>query len=389
MLKLLDRSGFYLAIPAGLQAFLVIIFFNLNFNVLAGAALYFLPIFFASIILFVVPKSVFSIFNGASKVIVTKFDRWICLFFSWLIIGFGVLDLLINGVKILDPGSYAEFHGYGRYFRHFSTMCWLLIPIGVLCIKSKYLRSLFFVYALIFPIIIVDRNRLLLSFFACFFCYIVFFDGWKRTGTNVALLSLVLLLFSALGAYRSGSSFDVQSSGEYVREGFLPLRALFFELPSFLRQIVLYITTPVVNYSIVYSLDFYNSDFLLSQLSPFGRAEFDEYPFSPVPVKRFNVGTEFFPQLMYGGVFLSWCSFFLMCVSFLLVIRYLRFSKSIFSLIIFLKIAHSIVFLGFAPQFFIFYNFAFVVLFFCMDFLSDILGYWAAKLEGRRSKGNC
>jgi|TARA_R100000935_G_scaffold41455_1_gene63133 hypothetical protein len=370
---LLDRAYLYLAIPAGVQALLLASFYYLGFGLGEGVIVYYLPVLIASAVLMLGHRHLLSVLAGASSLSLTAADRWVCLSFSWLIVLFGALDLLVNGVKILNPGTYAEFHGYGRYFRHFSIMCWVLIPVSLLCSRSRAVKLFFITYALIFPVIIVDRNRLLLSFFAFFFCYVIYCNGWKRRNLNVIVLLVVVLAFGGLGAYRSGASFEVETSGKFLADGFLPLRDSFFLLPSLLRQIVLYVTTPIVNYSLVYSVDFSNADFFLSQMSPFGREEYDAYPYSPVLVQRFNVGTEFFPQLMYGGVFFSSFSFVFMIVCFVFSVLFLRSSKSIFALVIFLKFAHTIIFMGFAPQFFIFYNFAFVFLFLLLQFFSRTL----------------
>jgi hypothetical protein len=362
-----------LAIPAGAQAILVLAFYNLNNNLIAGAFAYWGPIFVASIMFLLIGRKILAIGVGASKVSVAVSDRWVCIILAWLIVLFGVLDVIVNGVKILDPSTYAEFHGYGRYFRHFSNMCWVLIPIAVLCVKSRSVRFFLIFYGLSFPVIIVDRNRLLLGFFVFLFCYIIYYNGWKRAKLNILMFLTIIVIFGSLGAYRSGDSFDVASSGRYLKDGFLPLRESFFLLPSFLRQVVLYVTTPIVNYSVVFDLDFKNAEFFLSQMSPFNRDDYDAYPYSPILIKRFNVGTEFFPHLMYGGVYFSWISFVFMCGSFFLSILYLKSSKSIFALVIFLKVAHTVIFMGFAPQFFILYNFAFIGFFLSLQLISKLL----------------
>ena len=105
----------------------------------------------------------------------------------------------------------------------------------------------------------------------------------------------VIAVFSALGSLRNGLEiFMVESSGTTLMEGKLPLSDIFYYFPPLLQQIILYIAMPMFNLATIFYEWLLNTDFLLSQLSPFGRDMFDAYPYAPVLVARFNVGTEFF-----------------------------------------------------------------------------------------------
>ena len=186
-------------------------------------------------------------------------------------------------------------------------------------------------------------------------------------------LFVVFLTFAVVGAHRSGAAFHVDSSGDVMRYGYFPLKELFFSLPSLLQQIILYVTTPIINFATIYSDDFINQDFLASQLSPFSRDLFEKYPYAPVLVPRFNVGTEFFPFLMYGGIKYVYLALAFIYMSFLISVAYFRHCRSIFSYLIFFKISHTVLFMGFAPQFFILLNLGFIIFILMLSFFSIVV----------------
>lgn len=296
--------------------------------------------------------------------------QFIVIVFCCAVFLSGPVDVYQNGFKLLDPASYAEFNGVGRYVRHISSLCWTLVPIAFIFVSNVKYRLFLIGYALIFPIIILDRNRLLVSFFCLVLCLTLeLFLPKKNTAApsrkgRVVILSLVMLLtFAGLGFFRSGEgAFLIESSGDELNENALPLRDIFYYLPSLLQQVVIYITSPVFNFATIVNFDFRNEEFLLSQLAPFGRDMFDVYPYAPVMVPRLNVGTEFYPFLLYGGLPLVFVSVVFMACTFLLVGFLLKKYPNIFTFLIFLKIAHSVVFMGFAPQFYLLLNIGFVFL---------------------------
>ena len=280
----------------------------------------------------------------------------------------GPVDVYQNGFKLLDPASYAEFNGVGRYVRHISSLCWTLVPIAFIFVSNVKYRFFLIGYALVFPVIILDRNRLLASFFGLVLCLALESFLPKKNAVvpsrkgRMVILSLVMLLtFAGLGFFRSGEgAFIIESSGGELSEDALPLREIFYYLPTLVQQVILYITTPVFNFATIVHFDFKNEEFLLSQLSPFGRDMFDAYPYAPVMVPRFNVGTEFYPFLLYGGLPLVLVGVIFMVCTFLSAGFFLKKYPNIFTFLIFLKVAHSVVFMGFAPQFYLLLNVGFV-----------------------------
>ena len=370
MKTLLNSRFFYFIFPIYFSLALILIFFNVPndfFSSLISLFIVITPI--VALSKFIYPWKL-EIDKSYNFVAIDKNHKPVIMFFSLLVLVSGPIDILINGFKLLNPLSYAEFNGIGRYIRHISISCWILIPISFVFIKNAKIKFVLIFYALIFPILIVDRNRLLMSFYTLIFCVLLtprsFAEKVKSRRRNwiyfFALPLGFIFIFSILGLYRSGDAFLVESSGEFLAFGALPLKTNFYYLPELLQQVVIYVTTPIFNFSTVVFFDFLNDSFLLSQLSPFGRDLYDAYPDAPVMVERFNVGTEFYPWLLYGGLPAVVFSFVFMLFSFLGSVHLLRRCPNIFTLIIFLRISYTVLFMGFAPQFYILLNFAFVFL---------------------------
>jgi len=359
---------------------LVYIFFNVPQDfTLSLLSLYVIvtPIILASKILYPwalrVNESYLRVVQGGKHVTMAKL---IC----FIIVLSMPLDILVNGFKLLDPLSYAEFHGYGRYIRHISSLCWILVPVAFVFVKRKGFRWMFVMAAIIFPILIIDRNRLFLAFYSIIFCIVASMPATehrlsKKTSIFYvfALIIVILMVFGLLGMFRSGDAFLVDSSGSVLEEGALPLNDLFFYLPDIFKQIVIYLTTPIFNFSTIVYYEFTNHEFLLSQLSPFDRDLFDTYPDAPVMVKRFNVGTEFYPWLLYGGLPLVALSYVFMALTFFCVVHIFKKYANIFTLLIFLKISYVVLFSGFAPQFYLLMNLIFIVTMLFLWFSSRLL----------------
>ncbi|WP_149865231.1 hypothetical protein [Legionella saoudiensis] len=298
-----------------------------------------------------------------------KRHRFIALCFCALIVLCGPLDILINGFKLLRPDTYADLHGVGRYIRHITILCWIFIPVAFVYLRSAGMKGIFIAYAILFPILIIDRNRLFISCWSLLFCIMLQYSLTEsarvRARYRACLFLIVLIcsfIFAAVGFFRSGSAFVVPSSGTHLIEGAFPLSDYFMELPGFIQQIVLYITTPIFNFLTVDIQGFTNPEFLNSQLSPFSRDNYNLYPYAPIPVPRFNVGTEFYPFLLYSGLQLVALAFIGMLVSFYLAVYLFKKYPNIFTLIIFIKISYGMLFMGFAPQFYILLNLMFFLL---------------------------
>ena len=367
-----NSVGLYVLSPLLLALALILVFFHIPLELwpYLGA----LPIL-ALVATITIKTTVARRLSVSSSFNTTFRHRDHCLIihiFTLLVLASGPVDVYVNGFKLLDPLSYAELNGNGRYIRHISSLCWTLVPIAYIFHHQAKLKPWLIIYSVVFSIIIIDRNRLLAAFYTLALCSALTPDSAKISPSAIAtkarnrllLISMVVIAaFSGLGALRSGlDAFMVESSGATLREGMLPLRDIFYFIPPLLQQIILYIAMPMVNFATVFSEGFLNSEFLLSQLSPFGRDMFDAYPYAPILVARFNVGTEFFPWLTYGGFLLVVPSFAFMVICFVLAERLFKKLPNIFTLLIFLRLSYLMLFMGFAPQFYILLNIGFIVL---------------------------
>jgi hypothetical protein len=320
-----------------------------------------------------VPKKL-NIINAYKKTIENK-DYYLTLkIFSLVIIASMPIDIMTNGFKLLDPLSYADINGIGRYVRGVSTYCWALIPIAYF-IGNKTLRFLFITLAILFSIVIIDRNRLLLCFYALFFCAIInqkiiTKNLSKKTKKNYWVIVLFLLIFAILGQFRSGDAFIVESSGNTFIEGKFPLKPYFFYIPDLFQQIILYIITPLFNFMTILNNGFINTEFLEGQLSPFSRDDYELYPYSPILIARFNVGTEYFPWLLYGGIGYVLLAIVGMLICFFIAAALLKKYPNIFTLLIFIRLSYLILLSVFAPQFYLLSNIIFLLLIFSIWFIA-------------------
>ncbi|QRK80805.1 hypothetical protein [Shewanella sp. LZH-2] len=290
------------------------------------------------------------------------------LLFCYSVILLVPIDIFFNGFKLANPLTYAEFSGLGRYVRHITNFSWLVTLFCFINFKRGLQFRCLLIFSLITPILFVDRNRLLMSFFSLLLVW-YFSTSLSKRKKNFKLLiftTAILMLFSLIGMLRSGDSFLVETSGDSLVNGYFPLKAFFYELPIAFQQIILYVTTPILNFSYMLHLNFFSDVFWLKQLAFVNRDIFPDYPYSPVLVPRYNVGTEFFPILLYSGllgVVLSSFGLFLFFVFFYnLICKF----PSFFTLVLFVKIAYVVLLVGFAPQFYIFYNFFSLLLIFLL-----------------------
>lgn len=381
MSNYINSVSFYFLLPIYTALILLLIFFNIPENYYYG--LYFL---FTTITLpvlatmFILPGLKIRMHEYYQRMDSNSSYRYILLVLCSIIVLFGPIDIHLNGFKLLNPASYAEFNGVGRYVRHITILCWIFIPVAFIFVRSPLIRFFLIMYALVFPILIIDRNRLFLSFYSLFFCLCLNYNlsdqvkgkGWKRILFYMIPL-LCILSFAFIGHFRSGSAFTVSSSGTLLHYNAYPLTQSFAKLPSLVQQIVLYITTPIFNFLTVASQNFINPDFLLSQFSPFSRENFSTYPYAPILIQRFNVGTEFYPFLLYGGMSMIVMPYLFLLISFLMALLLFKKYPNIFSFLIFIKISYSALFMGFAPQFYILLNLMFIVLMFFLWFCVYLL----------------
>lgn len=377
MKYLINSIPFYFLFPIYAAVFLLLLFYNIPRDLFTGAPntsfylglIKFLAIVTLPNLLFLVKPYQMSLDQLFKALRQDPKHPLIIFGLTSLIIMLGPLDVYINGFKLLDPAHYTDLYGIGRYVRHITLLCWVLIPIAFVYIKKPLLKTALILYAILFPIMIIDRNRFLFSIYTLFFCMFLSYLTLENNKAKqkikwaaLVIFCLCLLVFAVIGKYRSGAHVLVPTSGTILFFEHYPLKGLFFYIPSIFQQIILYVTTPIFNFTTIVAEDFINTDFLESQFSPFHREAFPFYPEAPVLVKRYNVGTEFFPFLLWGKLPLVALAYAVFFSAFIGAYCLLKKYMNIFTFLIFLKFTYNALFMGFGPQFFIFYNLMFCAL---------------------------
>lgn len=374
-IEIANRLSLYFIFPVIISCFSTLLVFNFPRDLAWQVAIYgAVPTAFMAIC-WLLRTHRFSISATLLNIRLTSGQRLVCYFFALLIVMAIPFDIYVNGFKLANPQSYAELYGGGRFIRHITIHCWMLIPIAFYAVRSdlRWVRVCLIFLALTFPIVTIDRNRLFIGFYCFVFCYV----ATRVHGVSFKKITLLcmgmFLVFAIIGAYRSGDSFIVASSGEELIEGRYPFKVYFETLPVGFQQILLYITTPIFNFVTVADSGFQTDSYLLNQLSPFSREEISISDQPQLIVPRFNVGTEFFPFLLFGG----WPAVILAMLGLLtsLIASAYLFTKTsgFFAFLLFLKFSYSAIFMGFAPQFYLFLNLAFVLLLLIMSLTSFLL----------------
>lgn len=280
-------------------------------------------------------------------------DAWVALAFAGLIVLFCLLDVTLFPVPLFDkPTTYAVMTGGREHVRHVSDMCWVLPVIGLLCARRRWLRFTLVAAGLLFPVLVIDRNRLFASVFAVALVVLLRRDAarplpWKR----VACLVLAGCgAFSALGMLRSGPL-------DYLT---LPFSALFRAAPQAIKWILLYGSAGPYNFSAMLARHYANAEFLIHQLVPLSGSIATAGTGIPLDAPTVNVGTEFFPFLLALGPLGAVGSMFALYAMLLWSVRRVVLAPSLFPMLMFLRVAYVCVMSPFAPQAFTWTNAGFI-----------------------------
>jgi len=289
-------------------------------------------------------------------------DAFVALAFAGLIVLFCLLDLTLFPIPLLDkPSSYAAMENGREHVRHVSDMCWVLPPIGLLCARSKWLRNTLIVIGFLFPVLVIDRNRLFASVFSFALVIVLRRDEaralpWKSVG----LLGLAgSSVFSVLGILRSGPLDHIT----------LPFSAMYRALPLGFKWLLLYGSAGPYNFSAILAKHYSNTSFLINQVVPMHGSVVTAGTDIPLDAPTINVGTEFFPFLMALGPVGAVAAIFVLYGLLRWSVRRLRRTVPLFSLLIFLRIAYVCVMSPFAPQAFTWTNAGFIGLCLVMQVL--------------------
>ncbi|HTM29346.1 MAG TPA: hypothetical protein VL097_08370 [Rhodanobacter sp.] len=298
-------------------------------------------------------------------------DAFVALAFAGLIVLFCLLDLAMFPIPLLNkPSSYATLVGGHEHIRHVSDMCWVLPPLGLLCARSRWLRNVLITVGFLFPILVIDRNRVFAAVFSFALVIVLRRDEarplpWKAVG----LLGLAgASVFSLLGVLRSGPL-------EHVT---LPFSAMYHAAPQGIKWLLLYASAGPYNFSAILAKHYANADFLINQVVPLHGSVATAGTGIPLDAPNINVGTEFFPFLMAFGPLGAVFAVFALYAMLLWSVRRLRPTVPLFSLLIFLRVAYVAAMSPFAPQAFTWTNVGFIGICLCLPVV-------AAWLPNRRA----
>ncbi|WP_131782179.1 hypothetical protein [Legionella gresilensis] len=368
MLKsLINSSFFYFLLPAYLAVILLLTFFYIPQDFYFGIVAYYLIITLPILLLTLLFPFKMALQDYYASIIKQPRYKYIIFLTCIIITLCGPLDIYINGFKLLHPETYAIFKGVGRYIRHITILCWIFIPVAFIFVSNRFIKVFLCSYALLFPILIIDRNRLFLGGYTFFLCYILSYLCAKKNKlstklTFICIPIIICAVFSSLGFFRSGNMLIIPSSSQNLIPEAYPLSDALSNLVPSLQQVILYVTSPIFNFSTVVASNFLNPEVLQSQFSPFSRETLNAYLYTPIFVPRFNVGTEFYPFLLYGGLPLVVPAYLFLLAGFMLSSFLLKRYPNIFTFLIFIKISYSALFMNFAPQYYILLNFLFCIL---------------------------
>ncbi len=280
-------------------------------------------------------------------------DSFVALAFAGLILLFCLLDLTLFPIPLFDkPSSYASMEGGREHIRHISDICWVLPPIGLLCARSKALRNVLIAVGFLFPVLVIDRNRLFAAVFS--FALVILLRRnearplpWKSVG----FLALAgTSIFSILGILRSGPLDHIT----------LPFSAMYKAAPVGIKWLLLYGSAGPYNFSAMLAKHYSNASFLINQVVPMHGSVATAGTDIPLDASNINVGTEFFPFLLALGPVGAVASIFLLYGLLLWSVRRLRSTVPLFSFLIFLRVSYVCVMSPFAPQAFTWTNAGFI-----------------------------
>jgi len=292
-------------------------------------------------------------------------EGFVGLAYAASIVLFCMLDLALFPIPLFDnPSSYATMEGGHEHIRHLSDMCWTLPPIGLLCARHAWLRRALIVTGVAFPVLVIDRNRIFAALFSLAIVMLLRRDPGRRLPWKsvVCLALLGAVVFSGLGILRSGSLDTVA----------LPFSASYRAMPQGVKWLLLYVSAGPYNFGAMLAKHYVNASFLINQVVPMAGSIATAGTDIPLDAPNINVGTEFFPFLMALGPAGALASMLGLYGLLAWSVRRLQPAVSLFSLLIFLRVAYVCVMSPFAPQAYTWTNVGFIGI--CL--LLQLLAAW-------------
>ncbi|WP_201315321.1 hypothetical protein [Dyella sp. EPa41] len=281
-------------------------------------------------------------------------ESFVALAFAALVIVFCVLDLTLFPIPLIDaPSSYARMEGGRDHVRHVSDMCWVLPPIGMLCTRNKWLRTTLMLVGFVFPVLVIDRNRIFAALFSTALVIVFRREASRPLPWKTVLLLAVVgaTVFSVLGVLRSGTLETVA----------LPFSDDYRSMPVGVRWLLLYASAGPYNFASLLAKHYVNATFLINQVVPMAGLVATAGTDIPLDASNINVGSEFLPFLLAFGPVGA-------IASMIALYAWLRWSVSrlyprvsLFGLLIFLRMSYVCLMSPFAPQAFTWTNVGFIV----------------------------
>ncbi|NID15942.1 hypothetical protein [Luteibacter yeojuensis] len=293
-------------------------------------------------------------------------EGFVALAFAGVVVVFCVLDVALFPVPLIsDPSSYAVLEPGREHLRHVSDMCWTLPVVGLLCARHPALRHGLVIVGLVFPVLVIDRNRIFAGLFSIAFVLALRRDAARPWpwATIAALAVTGCVVFSVLGTLRSGSIENVR----------LPFGDLYKAAPQGVKWLLLYVSAGPYNFASMVAKHYANPDFLFHQLVPGSGPLLTADTDIPLDAANINVGTEYLPFLLAWGVRGAVTSMVAAYLLLLWCVRRLRPGVPLFGLLMFLRIAYVSMMSPFAPQIFIWMNGGFLVLCLLLQLLAGLL----------------
>ncbi|CAD7737571.1 hypothetical protein LMG31886_26160 [Xanthomonas hydrangeae] len=355
MNTLLRRPATYLALPMLLSCALTLLTYRLPGDYLDGIAL----LAVAAAATFVLDALLRTQLPAVERFRNYRYagtrDAFVVMTLAAVVTVFCIVDVTLFPIPLFsDPSSYATLSPLRSHVRHISNMCWILPPIALLCVRHRGLRAAMVTLGFVFPIVVIDRNRIFAGLFSFVLVMLLRRDParrlpWKTIGLLVLAGGGV---FSILGALRSGSLATVA----------LPFSALYRAMPQGVQWLLLYISAGPYNFGAILAKGYVNASFLVNQLVPFSGSIATAGTSIPLDAPNINVGTEFFPFLMAWGAPGAVIALMALYAGLVWSVRLLGSSLSIFHVLIFLRLAYACLMSPFAPQAFTWTNFGFIAL---------------------------
>ncbi len=328
--------------------------------------------------------SVFEIFYNKFRpqdnhtIVLNKTEEVSILGFGLVVICFCLADLYFHGLTLLDSNryAYATFTPFQHHLRHFSSLIWLLAILGFF-VKNKYIKALFLISSFTFPILFLDRNRMLMSAFSLVVMIVLgFLPTNKKVNKTVVvglIITAVAVLFAYLGQVRSDNNNILSVLGKSRQEHmtiiYNPVPQILFKncvlpdkipfkvdvnsLNPLVLWIGLYVSVPVYNLATQYDCEAHTNLVLREQMIPAYKGRTNINSILPLANPALNVATEFLPFFLIGGLLLSFIILVLAAGSILLVSTYTHVTKNVFALLFLIRLLYCAAFFNFAPQFFI------------------------------------